>query len=59
MKVRPVFFETNRTGQLGMGDLYIRPVALVYGRDAEAAVEQGAGLSLAGHSLALPGRRHR
>jgi dihydropteroate synthase len=33
-----------------MGDLYIRPVALVYGRDAEAAVEQGAGLSLAGHS---------
>jgi hypothetical protein len=33
-----------------MGDLYIRPVALVYGRDAEAAVEQGAGLSLAGHT---------
>lgn len=31
-----------------MGELYIRPLGLVYGPDAGAAVEQGAGLPLAG-----------
>ncbi len=32
-----------------MGDLYIRPAAMVYGPDAQAAVGQGAGLPLAGN----------
>ncbi len=32
-----------------MGDLYIRPAAMVYGPDARAAVGQGAGLPLAGN----------
>jgi dihydropteroate synthase len=31
-----------------MGELYIRPLGLVYGPDARAAIEQGAGLPLAG-----------
>lgn len=32
-----------------MGDLYIRPAAMVYGPDAHAAVSQGGGLPLAGN----------
>jgi dihydropteroate synthase len=32
-----------------MGDLYIRPAAMVYGPDARTAVSQGAGLPLAGN----------
>lgn len=32
-----------------MGDLYIRPAAMVYGPDAQAAIGQGAGLPLAGN----------
>ncbi len=32
-----------------MGELYIRPSAMVYGPDAQAAVGQGAGLPLAGN----------
>lgn len=35
-----------------MGDLYIRPTALVYGDDAVMAIEQGAGLPLAGGACA-------